>query len=718
MTKAYPPIITPASESETKLSDFTKITFEPDLAKFQVSNSDIGVKPSHLLKDTVKIFRRRTIDIAACVPTVEVSFNGTKTPINSFKDYVSLFAPSSSSSSEPQNISAKELSGEHTDRNPVFYQKVSDRWEIGVMKSLSGSFENISFVNSVWTPDGGSHVNLVTSQIIRAFQDELSKRGAPIVQPNTIRSRLMVFVRSNIENPSFESQSKLSLSSKPTSFGSTCDLPQTFLKTLVEKSGILDEIMLDIKYREEAKLLKAFSGPRKSSGTNLVDIPKLEDALLAGNTQHALECTLILTEGDSAKALAIAGLEVVGRDKFGVLPLRGKILNVRAAATSQMLKNEELSNICKTLGLNFNETFEKGIKDKGLRYGKVLLMCDQDHDGSHIKGLVINFFQHFWPNLLLNEDFLQQFITPLVKATPIGTQTTNSDRKSSKPILSFYSLQEYQAWRQKVKPDSSSSSIGSPDDNNGTKLNDSGYRIKYYKGLGTNTADEGKEYFRKLDRHLKQFVMNPGGADAIDLAFSKSRAADRRKWLASCYDADTFIDPNKKQIAYGDFVNKELIQFSFSDNQRSIPSVVDGLKPSQRKILYACFKKKLTNDMKVVQLAGYVAEHTAYHHGEASLHAAIVNMAQDFVGSSNVPLLVPSGQFGTRAQGGNDYASPRYIFTRLSPLTRLLFPNEDDAHLKPLEEDGQLVEPKYFLPVIPTLLVNGAQGIGKRYIDI
>ena len=109
------------------------------------------------------------------------------------------------------------------------------------------------------------------------------------------------------------------------------------------------------------------------------------------------------------------------------------------------------------------------------------------------------------------------------------------------------------------------------------------------------------------------------------------------------------------------------------DNERSIPCVVDGFKPGQRKVLYSCFKRNLVKELKVAQLAGSVAELSAYHHGEASLMSTIINLAQNFVGSNNINLLLPIGQFGTRLHGGKDAASPRYIFTALSPLTRLLF---------------------------------------------
>lgn len=156
------------------------------------------------------------------------------------------------------------------------------------------------------------------------------------------------------------------------------------------------------------------------------------------------------------------------------------------------------------------------------------------------------------------------------------------------------------------------------------------------------------------------------GTDLIDMVFRKDRVEDRKVWLNNL-EADTFLDYGKFQengVRYSDFINREFILFSNSDNQRSIPHMVDGFKPSQRKVLFACFKKNLKKDIKVAQLAGYVGEKSAYHHGEASLHGTITNMAQNFVGSNNVNLLSPQGQFGTRRMGGKDAASPRYIFTK------------------------------------------------------
>ena len=158
-----------------------------------------------------------------------------------------------------------------------------------------------------------------------------------------------------------------------------------------------------------------------------------------------------------------------------------------------------------------------------------------------------------------------------------------------------------------------------------------------------------------------------------------------------------------------------MIHFSKYDCDRSIPNIMDGLKISLRKILYSAFKKNLVNEIKVAQFSGYVSENSGYHHGEASLNAAIVGMAQNYVGSNNIHLFEPNGQFGTRMQGGKDSASERYIYTQLNKLTRCIYSSKDDAILNYNNDDGMMVEPVYYLPIIPMVLVNGIKGIGTGF---
>jgi DNA topoisomerase-2 len=308
-------------------------------------------------------------------------------------------------------------------------------------------------------------------------------------------------------------------------------------------------------------------------------------------------------------------------------------------------------------------------------------MTDQDLDGSHIKGLGINLFQSEWSSLAEIPGFIGFMNTPILKA-----------RKGAQELM-FYNDGEYEEWK--------------------TSNNNKGWTIKYYKGLGTSTGKEFKEYFKQ--KKIVGFEHNGKVSDdSIDMVFNKKRADDRKSWLEE-YSRETFLNTNNLTVSYEDFINKELIHFSKYDCDRSIPNLMDGLKISLRKIIFAAFKKNLNSEIKVAQFSGYVSEHSCYHHGEASLNQAIKGLAQNFVGANNINLLFPSGQFGTRIQGGDDAASERYIFTRLEKITRTIFPAVDDNILKYLNDDGTFVEPIFYAPIIPMILVNGSKGIGTGF---
>ena len=231
--------------------------------------------------------------------------------------------------------------------------------------------------------------------------------------------------------------------------------------------------------------------------------------------------------------------------------------------------------------------------------------------------------------------------------------------------------------------------------------------------MGTSTPAEAREWFQHL--HEIKYKWDDSTDESVSLAFSKKRADDRKTWL-STYDAKRMAKTEADgSLGFSRFIHDELIHFSNADNLRSLPHLMDGLKPSQRKILFGCLKRGLKQEIRVAQLAGYVSEHAAYHHGEASLNSTIVGMAQTFVGSNNINLLVPIGQFGSRLLGGKDSASPRYIHTHLEPIVESLFRKEDNSILEYQEDDGLIVEPETYLPVVPLLAINGCVGIGTGF---
>jgi DNA topoisomerase-2 len=418
-----------------------------------------------------------------------------------------------------------------------------------------------------------------------------------------------------------------------------------------------------------------------------VSVPKLDDATRAGTAEWE-KCTIILTEGDSAKSFAVAGLAVVGRAYFGAFPLRGKVKNVRDSTAAQADQNRELRALKTIIGLRTGI----GPEQQAPRYGRVLVMTDQDVDGFHIKGLLMNFFDAQFPGLIGTRVRLDSMRTPLIKAT-VGAH-----------VHEFFSQPEYDAWAVARRVD----------------------KVKYYKGLGTSTSAEAKHYFESIATYTVRYDFATG-LERLRELFSReelavrkhtvrdavtraSAAAQHQEWAPIVRGADGCIEQT-----VGAFVETELVQYTSDAVVRCIPSVIDGLKPSQRKVVYTMLKSSANKETKVAQLAAHVAQQTAYHHGEASMQQTVVGLAQDFVGSNNAPLLLPIGQFGTRRIGGDDAASARYIFTRLSPVAALAFVTEDFALAPQQEDEGQAIEPRYLLPVIPWILVNGASGIATGF---
>jgi len=650
-------ICSPKITKATKTKPYTKITFKPDYQRLGLSSS--SDQSSGLSPDLIALLKKRVYDISAITDkTLKVKYNSQIIPVKNFEQYISLYI------------------GDKSDK-PRVYELANERWEYAVALTPSAEFVQISFVNGIHTSKGGKHIEYILGQITRKLVEYIEKKKKVKVNANAIKEQLILFVRCDIENPAFDSQTKDFMNTPSSKFGSKCEVSDKFIEK-VAKMGVMDAACAITEVKDN-KVAKKTDGSKSKS---VRGIPKLTDANWAGTDKSGL-CTLIFCEGDSAKAGIISGLSSEDRNIIGVYPLKGKLLNVRGELPKRISENKEITEIKKILGLETGKNYSAEQVATSLRYSRVLFMTDQDLDGSHIKGLCINLFESEWPSLTAIPGFIGFMNTPILKAL-----------KGSKTLM-FYNDGEYEEWKTENQSDIKS------------------WKIKYYKGLGTSTGKEFKEYFEQ-----KKIVGFEHTGDksvkAIDMVFNKKRADDRKEWLKE-YDRDLYLDTSKPSVTYEEFIGEELIHFSKYDCDRSIPNLMDGLKTSLRKILFAAFKKNLTSEIKVAQFTGYVSEHACYHHGEASLNGAIVGMAQNFVGSNNINLLVPSGQFGTRLKGGEDSASERYIFTLLNKITRSIFPKQDDHILEYLNDDGTSVEPIFYVPIIPMILVNGSKGIGTGF---
>ena len=373
MSVCEKPVVKKTSASKGSVLVF----FVPDLSRFH------GISPDGktITADMLSVLHTRSIELAALVgKDCKVSYNGETMLANSFEKFVRLFVGSAS----------------------VAYEKCGIRWEIVAVlgkdlyneESAGSEEKNISFVNGINTRLGGKHIEHVGKYVLGEICDVALKKRKLTIKPGQIKDSVVFFVNATIVNPSFASQTKETLTTTASKFGSnpfTGGAGTKIVEGLI-KAGVLDEAqaIADAKAAKDAK--KTDGSKRKT----IRGLPKLEDALWAG-TPKSSECTLILTEGDSAATSAIAGLKVVGREAWGVFPLRGKLLNVRDVSTKKASENKELTEIKKILGLEHGRKY-KDVKD--LRYGRVMIMSDQDVDGFHIRGLLMNLFHSEWPSLM------------------------------------------------------------------------------------------------------------------------------------------------------------------------------------------------------------------------------------------------------------------------------------------------------------------------------
>lgn len=643
----------PKVRKSKKPKGYTEISYTPDFARFKLTG---------YTADIISLYTRYIIDGSMLCDTVKVFLNGKLLSVNNLTNYSKLYMTNEDYKTEV--ISVKDKSS-----------------EVVITASEVSEYQEVSFVNGVFTKLGGVHVEAWQEAIFRPLLNKFNKKGKPQINIRDIKQFFRIFVIATVDKPEFDSQEKHRLESPNIKV-------KVDTKTInkIFKWKICDNIKDIIKGKEMVTMKKA---ERKKKG--FVKIEGLDPANLAG-TKQSSDCTLILCEGLSAKTYAVAGIEKgvygkAGRDFYGVLALRGKALNCRNATPASISKNREISDLIKALGVCHGVDYTIDKNYKTLRYGKIMVLTDSDVDGIHIEGLIINAFHYLFPTLIQRKvPFIVSMKTPIVRVF-----------QKPKDLL-FYDERRFRDFATKQ-----------------TKK----FNSKYYKGLGTTKTEDIPDTFGEK---MIEFVKDDKCDDNINKVFNKKYADERKSWMAAYDIKDTVsLDDVDKfyKMPISDFVDGEMIKFSISDCKRSIPSMVDGLKESQRKILYCVKKRNLRyngKSLKVAQLGGYVAEHSNYHHGEQNLYDTITKMANEFPGSNNIPLLYRDGQFGSRTYGGKDAASARYIFTKMDMLTHLLFRPEDDCLLERNIDDGDEVEPKFYVPILPMILINGCSaGIGTGW---
>lgn len=640
---------------------YTEVKYIPDFKRFNLTTSEYP-------PEIYSIFKKLVFDVSSLLPQTNFWFCGQKIPIKNLKDYSMLYYDND----------------EEMDTLTIKYNG-SDVVIVGSQTP----HQPISFVNGQITKDGGQHVQSWTKTIFSGLLEALNKSCKKSKSDKEIKLTkgdispyFQFFIHSRVNKPKFDGQNKNIL--KNPKVEST--LEKSYLNKIL-KWSVITIIKNKVLRSKELLVLKKIEGKKRPS---IVKVDGYDQANKLGS-----ESILIVCEGLSAKSYAVSGIQTgifgkKGRNHFGILPLRGKFLNVKNVSLSKISTNKVVSDLIKVFNLKFNLDYSQPQNYKTLNYGTLLILTDADKDGIHIKGLLLNFFHELFPTLFKKEGFILSMETPIVKIF---------DKKGKNDLL-FYDENTFEDYRR-----------DQPQIKN----------FKYYKGLGTIGPKDVSTFF---GTKVVKYSFDSKGESSINKVFKDENANERKLWLStfnpkvSNYCLDKMTTKNQDnliKVKLSDFMEHEMIKFSYEDCKRSLASCIDGLKESQRKVIYAIrkkFKSSSKSDfIKVAQLSGYVAEQTDYKHGEQNLCETIIKFAQDFVGTNNIQLLEPDGQFGTRLEGGKDSAASRYIYTKPHKILKYIFREEDDPILEFTVEG----EPLTFIPIIPMILVNGSIGIGTGW---
>lgn len=659
-SKIDPPTITDTNETNYVqiefIPDFKALGIKPTTIKMKNrgKTEEIVVKEDEIFRNTILIMLRRCIDVCGIFDgKITLVVNNKKLNLcNSFLGYASLYHYFTNQLKENRYVA-------HSAKNYTVIITPSD-----------GAFHQVSFVNSIETMNGGSHVDVIVEQILK-YASKHYKELTTSMRTN-VKNSLQIIMKCTIDKPDFDSQAKTKLTTERQLLAKSLKLSPTLIARILE--------LIDIEKIINAGQTKAADKDIKlKKGESTKSILKLHDAELAG--KDPMKCTLFIMEGDSAKGSCKVGISTLPNPTkyYGILPLRGKIPNADKISDKKYIDSKILITLRRALGLTTNVT-----DPSQLRYGRLVVMVDADVDGMHILGLVLSFFNTKFP-VLLQKNYVYHFVTPVIQIWG----------KSGK-LYEFYNQFAYEKFIEKP-PELIS-------------------KIKYIKGLGTLTNDDMRRYFAELNKHLIKLNYDSTANQAIRIAFSDNNddVYERKKRIMN-FDKTIHVDRKLGEpVNITDIIYTEVMEFGYASVYRAMPSVIDGLKPVQRKILATMINHVKFNEDKVTDVAGKLVLY-AYEHGESSAQKAVIRMAQAITTINNLPLLEGVGQFGSRFELGGDAAAPRYVSVKLHQHTLKIYRPEDNIILQPAICEGKEVEPEVYYPIIPVLLLNGAKGLGMGF---
>jgi DNA gyrase/topoisomerase IV subunit B len=579
---------------------------------------------------------KRYVYEASMITGLPVTLNEKKIVVKDLSKYVRLFYPSVK---DHCMMSFKAPNG---DECVLIEKGITD-------KDTDDDISQVSWINGINTRDGGIHVEAWKAALLPAFVKVFNarkpKKGEKEVLKATAKEiypYLTLFVRAEAEGAMFNGQTKDMFTELPgnvTEVTLAADKKQKldFSKSIAESlKKILKWNFVSLLEEKLAMKAERTQAKKETTGKKRMAFgDKAEDANFAG-TKRSEECTLWVTEGKSAKTFAmriISGLPN-GTDLNGILALRGKFINSINNSLKDIRANKEVEIFRDIMRLMTGADYNDPEMRKTLRYGRIVIACDQDDDGFHIKGLFLLFLWKFWPSLF---DLTTIDGTCFVCSISTAVVMARSGKGKNETIKMFYSNPEFKSWYDA-----------------GGLAQMKNAKIKYYKGLGTHLPGDEKLY--NNDPKRIQYVLDGEEPDYMDLGFNKVQSNWRKTWITrdlvkpgemSIVD-ETLPITIDGELSLSTFVDTQLKIYHIMALRRALPNIYDGFKESQRKAFYGIMNDKdaKKDAQNLENLAGAVKKATGYHHGGDSLENAIKKMAQGFVGTNNIPLLTNEGEFG------------------------------------------------------------------------